>query len=556
MEKAWWKEAVVYQVYPRSFQDSNGDGIGDIPGIIQRLDYIKFLGANVIWLNPIYKSPNDDNGYDISDYRQIMDEFGSMTDFDRLLEEAHKRGIRILLDLVVNHTSDEHHWFTESRSSRESPFRDYYFWQDGRNGKEPNNWGSFFSGPAWTHDEKTKQYYLHLFSKKQPDLNWENRKVRYEVYDLMRFWLDKGVDGFRMDVINLISKEPGLPDGEVHGLYGSSRTANGPRVHEFLKEMNTEVLSHYDIMTVGETPFVSAEDAVHYAGFNSRELNMIFQFEHMWLDGGEGDKWGSRRVLLKDLKKTLNRWQTSLDGKGWNSLYWNNHDQPRVVSRFGNDSTDFLRIKSAKMLGTCLHMMQGTVYVYQGEELGMTNVKFSSLKDYRDLESLRMYDERKGLGADPEKLMEAIHFMGRDNARTPMQWDNNDNGGFSSAEPWIHSNPNYVKINAQSQKDDPDSVLSFYRKLIQLRKTHDIIVYGNYKPLMEEDENIFSYIRKFEGKELLVLCNFSEKEQPFSLPESAAHILTKGDLIIHNYSGIKNVDILEPYEARVYLLSF
>lgn len=380
MEKKWWKESVVYQIYPRSFKDSNGDGIGDINGITSKLDYLKELGIDVIWLSPVYKSPNDDNGYDISDYRDIMDEFGTMEDFDKLLNEAHKRNIKILMDLVVNHTSDEHKWFVESRKSRDNKYRDYYIWREGKDGKEPNNWGSIFGGSAWQYDENTNMYYLHLFSKKQPDLNWENETVRNEIYDMMKWWLDKGIDGFRMDVISMISKDQKFPDGK-NGDFGPY-SIHGPRVHEFLKEMNKEVLSKYDIMTVGETAGVTIDEAKKYAGFDSNELNMVFQFEHMDLDNNKDYKWNDEPVKLTKLKEVMGKWQTELEGEAWNSLFWNNHDQPRVVSRFGNDSDEYREV-SAKMLGTCLHMMKGTPYIYQGEELGMTNIYFNSIDEYR-----------------------------------------------------------------------------------------------------------------------------------------------------------------------------
>ena len=421
----WWQRAVVYQVYPRSFYDSNGDGIGDLNGVREKLDYIRRLGVDVIWLNPIYKSPNDDNGYDISDYRAIMDEFGTMEDFDRLLAEAHEKGLRIVMDLVVNHSSDEHPWFIESRKSVDSPYRDYYIWREGKDGNPPNNWGASFRGSAWERCEETGMYYLHTFSKKQPDLNWENETVRREVYDLMRFWLDKGIDGFRMDVINYISKTPQMPDGPMmNRLYGNFRPycLNGPRVHEYLKEMNREVLSHYDVMTVGETPGVSVEQAQRYTGPDEHELNMVFQFVHMKLDAGENGKWNLSRVPLDGLKRVLSDWQTGLHGRGWNSLYLNNHDQPRMVSRFGDDSTEALRSASAKMLGVLMHMMQGTPYVYQGEELGMTNVAFPDISDYRDIDTLNAWNEMTGeLGVSPEHMLACIHRRSRDNARTPMQ---------------------------------------------------------------------------------------------------------------------------------------
>ena len=428
--KAWWKESVVYQIYPRSFKDTNGDGIGDLNGITEKLDYLKELGVDVIWLSPVYQSPNDDNGYDISDYQAIMPEFGTMEDFDRMLGEAHKRGLRIVMDLVVNHTSDEHPWFVESRKSTDNPYRDYYIWRQGKGGeetarKEPNNWGSFFSGSAWEYDKETDMYFLHLFSKKQPDLNWENDKVREEVFSMMDWWLKKGIDGFRMDVISLISKVQSFPDGPAkeHSPYGDAGpfTANGPRVHEYLKEMNQKVLSKYDIMTVGEASGVTVEEAKKYASLDGSELNMVFQFEHMDLDGGETFKWNDRKIDLVELKETLSKWQRELDGKAWNSLYWDNHDQPRIVSRLGDDKT--YRERSAKMLATCLHMMQGTPYIYQGEELGMTNVPFQGIEDFRDIESINAFRDLTGRGMDEETVLRYIRYKSRDNARTPFQWD-------------------------------------------------------------------------------------------------------------------------------------
>ena len=549
----WWQRAVVYQVYPRSFYDSNGDGIGDLNGVRAKLDYIRRLGVDVIWLNPIYKSPNDDNGYDISDYRAIMDEFGTMEDFDRLLAEAHEKGLRIVMDLVVNHTSDEHPWFIESRKSAESPYRDYYIWREGKDGNPPNNWGASFRGSAWERCEETGMYYLHTFSKKQPDLNWENETVRREVYDLMRFWLDKGIDGFRMDVINYISKTPQMPDGPMmNRLYGNFRPycLNGPRVHEYLKEMNREVLSHYDVMTVGETPGVSVEQAQRYTGPDEHELNMVFQFVHMKLDAGENGKWNLSRVPLDGLKRVLSDWQTGLHGRGWNSLYLNNHDQPRMVSRFGDDSTEALRSASAKMLGVLMHMMQGTPYVYQGEELGMTNVAFPDISDYRDIDTLNAWCEMTGeLGVSPEHMMACIHRRSRDNARTPMQWSDAPNAGFTTGTPWIGVNPNYETINAEAQENDPDSVLHFYRRLIALRKELPIITEGDYTLLLGDHPQIFAYVRSWQGQRLYAICSFSAKT--FDAPEILPYC--GGRLLLGNYTPDGDAQTLRPYEARVYL---
>jgi oligo-1,6-glucosidase len=557
LERAWWKEAVVYQIYPRSFYDSNGDGIGDIRGIIAKLDYLKELGVDVVWLSPVYKSPNDDNGYDISDYREIMDEFGTMEDWEEMLEEMHKRGIKLVMDLVVNHTSDEHPWFIESRKSKDNPYRDYYIWRPGKDGKEPNNWESNFGGSAWEYDETTGEYYLHLFSKKQPDLNWENPKVRREVYDMMKFWLDKGIDGFRMDVINMISKVPELPDGEPKRgkKYASGKRyyMNGPRVHEFLQEMNREVLSKYDIMTVGETPGVTPKEGILYTDPSRHELNMVFQFEHVGLDSGPGGKWDIRPWSLADLKKTMTKWQKELEGKGWNSLYLNNHDQPRAVSRFGDDGK--YRVESAKMLATFLHMMQGTPYIYQGEEIGMTNVRFPSIEYYRDIETLNMYKERvEEYGEDPQKVMEKIYYKGRDNARTPMQWDDSENAGFTTGTPWIPVNPNYKEINVKAALADPKSVFHYYKKLIQLRKQHDIIVYGTYDLILEDDPYIYAYIRTLGNEKLIVITNFSKKTPVFRFPDDITY-KTK-ELLISNYDVDETEELkeirLRPWEARVY----
>ena len=551
MKKAWWKEAVVYQIYPRSFCDSNGDGIGDLNGITSKLDYLKELGIDVIWLSPVYKSPNDDNGYDISDYEDIMTEFGTMDDFDKMLAAAHERGIKIVMDLVVNHTSDEHPWFVESRSSKDNEKRDYYIWKEGKDGKEPTNWGSAFSGPAWKYDEKTDMYYLHLFSVKQPDLNWENPKVRKEVFDMMTRWCEKGIDGFRMDVISLISKPEGYPDAKVVGLYGDMGIcANGPKVHDYLKEMNEKVLSKFDIMTVGETAGVTLEEAKKYANTDGSELNMVFQFEHMDLDGGEKFKWSTQPMPLVPLKENLSKWQKGLDGVAWNSLYFCNHDQPRIVSRLGDES-DAYRELSAKCIATCLHMMQGTPYVYQGEELGMTNTVFNSVDDFRDLESINAYRElvESGLYTD-EDMFPKIAHKSRDNARTPMQWDASENAGFTTGTPWIAVNPNYKKINVADQLKREDSVFHYYQNLIRLRKENEIIVYGNYELLLPEDENIFAYIRTLDNQKLLVVCNFSKSEQKFDFSG-----YENAKVLISNYNRDAREDgILKPYEATVLLL--
>lgn len=552
MREKWWKRSVVYQVYPRSFADSNGDGIGDLNGITEHLDYLEELGIDVIWLSPVYQSPNDDNGYDISDYREIMQDFGTMEDFDRMLAEAHKRGIRIVMDLVVNHTSDEHEWFVESRKSKENPYRDYYIWKDAKDGKEPNNWGASFGGSAWEYDESTKMYYLHCFSKKQPDLNWENDEVRKKIYDMMTWWCEKGIDGFRMDVISMISKAPGYPDGEVRdGMYGDMQphVCNGPRVHEYLQEMNREVLSRYDLMTVGETAGVTTKEAEKYANLDGTELNMVFQFEHVDVAAGEHGKWTDEKVQMPKLRAVLNKWQKELEGKAWNSLYLDNHDQPRAVSRFGNDSPEYREV-SAKMLATCLHLMKGTPYIYQGEELGMTNAYFEKLEQYRDIESIHAFEDYTKNGVmSEEQMMRCLKKVSRDNARTPMQWDESKNAGFTTGKPWIDVNPNYTKINAKSERKDPDSVFQYYRKLIRLRKQYDVIVDGVFVPLLEEDDNIYAYKRTLGQETLVVACNFSECEHKCTLFEQK-----EGDNsaeLISNYREHK-AETLRPYEVRVF----
>ena len=553
MEKRWWKESVVYQIYPRSFCDSNGDGIGDLNGITGKLDYLKELGIDVIWLSPVYKSPNDDNGYDISDYQAIMDEFGTMEDFDRMLATAHEKGIKIMMDLVVNHTSDEHKWFIESRKSTDNPYRDYYIWRPAKeDGSLPNNWGSCFSGPAWEYDKTTDMYFLHLFSKKQPDLNWDNPAVRQDVFDMMNWWLKKGVDGFRMDVISLISKEPGLPDKEpgINGYATFNVSANGPHVHEYLQEMRQKALNNADTITVGECSGVTLEEAKKYARSDEKELNMVFQFEHMDVDSDEkAGKWTTRKMDLRNLKKILTRWQKGLQDIAWNSLYWENHDQPRSVSRFGNDSDEYREI-SAKMLATCIHMMQGTPYVYQGEELGMTNCPFNTLDNFRDLESINAFHELTEQGKMTEEdMMAAIGYKGRDNARTPMQWDDSAYAGFSTANPWIMVNPNYTKINAKDQINREDSVFKYYQKLIKLRHESELIVYGTYDLILDDDKDIYAYIRTLGDEKLIVYCNFSENTRKVEIPEE----FVNKKVLISNYSDAKaNQKIaLRPYEAIV-----
>ena len=552
MEKKWWKESVVYQIYPKSFKDSNGDGVGDIRGIIQKLDYLKELGVNVLWISPMLESPQDDNGYDISDYRRIYEEYGTMEDYEELLCEAHKRSIRILMDLVVNHTSDEHNWFIESRKSKDNPYRDYYIWKDPVNGKEPNNWGGVFGGSAWEYDPQTQMYYLHLFSKKQPDLNWENEKVRQEVYDMMKFWCEKGIDGFRMDVISMISKDQRFPDGEMNnGLYGDfgPYCVHGPRIHEFLQEMNREVLSKYDIMTVGETAGVTIEEAQKYAGDDRNELNMVFQFEHVESGCGDYGKWTTAKYDFKEFKNIMIKWQEELQGKAWNSLFLGNHDQPRSVSRFGNDNPVY-RETSAKMLATSIHMMQGTPYVYQGEELGMTNVPFASVDEFKDIESINAYHEYVESGLiSKEDMMRYLCYKSRDNARTPMQWNDQKNAGFTTGTPWIKVNPNYVEINAEEEVKRADSVFSYYKKLIALRHQEEVIVYGHYELLLPESEELYVYTRELNEEKLLVICNFTDKEVSYAVPDE----FVGKEILISNYEEqeMKQELSLKPYEAIV-----
>lgn len=547
----WWKRSVVYQIYPRSFQDSNGDGIGDINGITSRLDYLKELGVEILWLSPIYRSGGKDNGYDIADYYDIEPEFGTMEDFENLLAEAHQRGLKIVMDLVVNHTSDQHQWFIESRSSCDNPYRDFYIWHEGEPETPPNNWGSNFGGSAWQWDERTQMYYLHLFAVGQPDLNWENPVMRQAVYEMMSWWCDKGIDGFRMDVINAISKELNFPDGEVrNGCYGNADpyVINGPRVEEHLREMRRKVLDQYDLFTVGETPSVTTEQAAAYSNLDGSELDMVFQFEHVGLDDGELGKWTLRRCNMPLLRANLSKWQIELEGRGWNSLYWDNHDQPRAVSRFGDDRPEF-RERSAKMLATCLHMMKGTPFVYQGEELGMTNAYFTALEDYRDVEGLGFYRQYTEAGViSAEEMMQCLMARGRDNARTPMPWSDASNAGFTEGKPWIKVNANYKEINARQQLNDPDSVFHYYQRLIALRRTMPVMVEGIYELLLPDDENVWAYTRTLGNDKLLVLLNFCDHDVRCEL-----QIPTQGDIVIGNYKQ-PQAGILHPYEAVVYKL--
>jgi oligo-1,6-glucosidase len=549
----WWKRSVVYQIYPRSFMDSDGDGIGDLNGIISKLGYLEKLGVDVIWLSPVYDSPNDDNGYDIRNYRAIMQEFGTMDDFERLIDEAKQKGIRIVMDLVVNHTSDEHAWFVESQSSKDSKYRDYYIWREGKNDQPPNNWGSVFSGSAWEREDATNSFYLHLFSKKQPDLNWEHEPLRNEIFDIMTYWLDKGIGGFRMDVINFISKDIQLPDGAIPPgrLFGDGSTyfMNGPKIHSYLREMNEKVLRQYDVLTVGEMPGATPEDARVYTNPNNQEVNMVFTFEHMNLDSGPDEKWDIKPLDLVDLKRNLEKWQQALHQVGWNSLYWNNHDQPRIVSRFGDEGVH--REMSAKMLAICLHMLQGTPYIYQGEEIGMTNIKFDSIHDYRDIETLNMYKEKSYQGIANDKIMSSIYAKGRDNARTPMQWTSD--GGFSTGTPWIRMNTNTSKINVEQALADPSSIFYTYQKLIQLRKEYDIITLGSFHLLLPDHPRLFVYKRQTSVEEWLIVTNFSKDTVKIDWNVCDVQNI-KANVIISNYKTPQiNEDFIEvrPYEAFV-----
>lgn len=563
----WWKEGVVYQIYPRSFQDSNGDGIGDLRGIISRLDYLKELGVDIIWLSPVYRSPGDDNGYDISDYQAIQPEFGTMEDFDELLGQVHARGMRLVMDLVVNHTSDEHPWFIESRKGRKSPYRGYYIWKEPRAGGPPNNWGSRFRGSAWQFDEASGMYYLHLYSPKQPDLNWENPALRREIYRMMDWWGKKGIDGFRMDVISMLSKDPRWPDGEVRdgNPYGDGLPyyANGPRIHEYLQEMNREVIAHYDWLTVGEGVGVGPQEALLYAGRERGELNMMFHFEHMELTHGPYGKWNTERPRLKDFRAVLNRWQKTLASQAWNSLFIENHDYPRAVSYFGDDSPRY-RALSAKMLAACYLLMKGTPYIYQGQELGMTNFHSDEIGDFRDIEIHNVYRELCGRGLPHAEVMAYINHTGRDNARTPMQWSSAPGAGFSSGRPWIPLNPNYREINAADEAKDPDSVLNFYRALLALRRQNQTLQYGSFFPLLEEHPAIYAYARipeaagdvspeaagGFPAGTFLILANFTADVQAYRLPSA---LRRPGVLLKTNYPDLPAAEqILRPCEAQIY----
>ncbi len=571
---AWFRRAVVYQVYPRSFADSDGDGVGDLAGVTSRVDHLADLGVDVLWLSPVYPSPQDDNGYDISDYQNIDPLFGSLEIFGQLLTAVHRRGLKLVMDLVVNHTSDEHPWFVESRSSTDNPKRDWYWWRPARAGRrtgepgaEPTNWASFFSGPAWQRDDLTDEYYLHLFSAKQPDLNWENPEVRQAVYAMMRWWLDRGVDGFRMDVINMISKQISLPDGvaSAGGLLGAEHFLNGPRMHEFLHEMHEQVFAGRSgqFLTVGEMPGVTVDQARLYTDPARGELDMVFQFEHVGLDQADS-KWEHRPLRLTDLKDSLGRWQTGLADVGWNSLYWNNHDQPRAVSRFGDDGK--YRVRSAKALATVLHLHRGTPYVYQGEELGMTNYPFASVDEFHDIESLRHYAEAVADGQDPAAVVEAMRGPSRDNARTPMQWDDSPHAGFTTGTPWLAVNPNYRQINAAAALADPDSVFHHYRRLIALRHHEPAVANGDFRLLLADDQQMYAFTRRLRDVELLVLGNLSgEPAEPAGLGEWSDAELLLGNVadgtvadgtvadgtVAERTVTERTTGLLEPWEARV-----
>ncbi|MDQ0198005.1 glycoside hydrolase family 13 protein [Neobacillus ginsengisoli] len=555
MNKKWWKESVAYQVYPRSFMDSNGDGIGDLKGLTVKLDYLKELGIDVIWLSPMYKSPNDDNGYDISDYQDIMDEFGTMADFDELLEEVHKRGMKLILDLVINHTSDEHPWFIESRTSKDNPKRDWYIWRDGKNGKEPNNWESIFSGPAWKYDEETDQYFMHIFSERQPDLNWENPEVRNALETMVNWWLEKGIDGFRVDAISHIKKEPGFPDmPNLEGLdYVSCfpYMMNVKGIDEFLTELSEKTIKNYDVMTVGEANGVGLNEADKWVGEENGYFNMIFQFEFLDLwDKDSGDS-----IDVRKLKKVLTKWQTGLEGRGWNALFIENHDQPRRVSSWGDDLKYWK--ESAKMLGSLYFLMKGTPFIYQGQEIGMTNVQFSSINEYNDVGMINYYKIETAKGRSHEEIMKVIWEKGRDNSRTPMQWDSTNMGGFTTTDQtWLGVNPNYKEINVEKQLNDPDSILHFYKKLIRLRKENPLFVYGTYELLLANHRKLFVYTRKLGSKKAIVINNFSEKSTRFKVPSSVSY--STSSLVLNNYDSadqkLRKELTLKPYETRVYIL--
>lgn len=554
LKKYWWKEAVCYQIYPRSFKDSNGDGIGDLQGIVSKLDYLKEFGVDVLWICPFFKSPNADNGYDISDYQDIMEEFGTMEDFEVLLEESHKRGLKVILDLVINHTSDEHPWFVESRSSKDNPKRDWYIWSDGKDGKEPNNWESIFSGSAWALDNDTNQYYMHLFHEKQPDLNWENKEVRHALYDMVNWWLDKGIDGFRVDAISHIKKRPGMPDlpnpENLDYVSSFDMHMNQEGIHEFLEELKVETFDKYDIMTVGEANGVKIHQADDWVGEENGKFNMVFQFEHL----GLWEKGTNNSVDVIGLKNTLSKWQTELHEKGWNALFFENHDQPRSVSTWGND--DQYWSESAKMLGACYFFMQGTPFIYQGQEIGMTNVQYDSIDDYDDQGMKNYYRIETAKGRPHEEIMEIVWRTGRDNSRTPMQWNGDSEAGFTTSKPWLMTNENYQEINVESQINDSDSIYSFYKKMIELRKANSVLVYGKYELLLADHPSIFAYTRTEGESEAMIICNFSDQEERVTFDDTTTK---QGQLLLSNVkqedNSFTSSMVLKPYETRVYLFT-
>ena len=549
IKKTWWKEGVVYQIYPRSYKDTTGNGVGDVYGIIEKLDYIKSLGVDIIWLCPVYESPNDDNGYDISDYRTISDDFGGDKAFDELIEKMHQKGLKLVMDLVLNHSSDEHYWFKEARKSKDNPYRDYYFWKSNRNNQPPNNWVSFFKGSVWELEDSTNEYYLHLFTKKQPDLNWENPKVRQEIQDIVEFWCKKGVDGFRMDVISLISKQLDFPDSPYPSDYGKTISryyANGPKIHQYLRELNQKVLSKYDIMTVGEGPGINLDNGLNYVDASRNELDMVFHFDHLFIDNGPGGKYDPIPVPLSKFKKVFGNWDEKLKDKGWGSIFLGNHDFSRMVSRFGNDK-DF-RETSAKLLAMLLLTMRGTVYIYQGDEIGMTNVAYDSIEDYNDVETLGNWNEAKVQGRDMTEFMTLVHMQSRDNARTPMQWNTSLNAGFSTGNPWLKVNLNHSTINVEVQEKDSDSILNFYRKMIAFRKANDVMVYGDYECLNETDEQLHIYKRWNDKESYIILLNFSDEIQFINHIE--LH-LGNTELLISNNNYNSTISELQPWEAQL-----
>jgi len=552
--KNWWKESIIYQIYPRSFMDSDGDGIGDIKGIIEKLDYLQKLGVSALWLCPVNKSPNDDNGYDVSDYYDIMDEFGTLADFENLIAEMHKRNIKLVMDLVLNHSSDEHYWFKESKKSKDNYYRDFYYWRDSKMGREPNDWQSFFSGSAWEYDETAGQYYLHLFSKKQPDLNWENPKVREEIHKIIKFWMDKGVDGFRLDAINFIAKDKDMPsigDGTGYNC-GMKYFTNLPKVHEYLHELNQKVMKNYDVMTVGETSAITIEEGIKYSSEKSEELSMVFHFDHMGLEYIKDVKWKTKAINAKEFKDVMSKWQNGLSEEGWNSIYLGNHDQSRIVSRFGNDKE--YRLESAKMLATMLLTQRGTPYIYQGDEIAMTNFGSKHIADYDDVGTKGMYKDMKADGMAEDEIMDFVAKTSRDNARTPMQWNERENSGFTMGTPWLEVNENHKSINVEQSLKDKKSVLNYYKKLIRIRKEHPVFVYGDYCDIESADE-IYAYTRELDDEKLLVVINLTDKFSKLNIPTSIN--VAETNILISNYEEYDTeADIMElkAYEACILLL--